>query len=659
MADSRAPLKAVENSRSKLKQPTKVPHVAMTKTQRLRAEAKSVSTASAPAAAASKPRVPTTRTATRPVGSTATTRKASTGVKRKDTGDSTATKAPVAKKPKRQAWDYKGRLEDMESMTTELRQSQRDSQTLIESLTEQITQNNQRCTELQELKAQLEEKVAEKENKSEEYQKQIAELQSKISDADKEHVEALQKAQKELDQKVEELESKVKRLTGDLQDTEDKLQRSRTECKALHDSVATLNASLVSREAQLTAVKTQLDGESSDKKAAEERNNQLSEELAQLKKQLEEKENKIRADEALRRSLHNTIQELKGNIRVFCRVRPILEKEQESEMCVSMPNKTDNGEISIHASREHNVTGKSVARQLDFTFDRVFGPTSTQEDVFAEVSQLVQSALDGYNVCIFAYGQTGSGKTFTMEGDQSENQGIIPRSVQQIFETASTLQQKGWKYGLSASFVEIYNETVRDLLGNASESNANRKLEIRMNKDTGESYVEDLTHVPVETEQALQELLVLASKNRAVGETQMNERSSRSHSVFRLTITGKNEHTGENCKAYLNLVDLAGSERLSKSGSEGDRLKETQSINKSLSQLGIVITALSKGDKHVPFRSSKLTHYLQPCLGGNSKTLMFVNVSPVESNAQETTCSLRFATKVNNCVIGTAKRQSE
>ncbi|KAI8908273.1 P-loop containing nucleoside triphosphate hydrolase protein [Powellomyces hirtus] len=390
---------------------------------------------------------------------------------------------------------------------------------------------------------------------------------------------------------------------------------------------------------------------------------ELEKELAAATETVTALEAKVREEETMRRRLHNTIQELKGNIRVFCRVRPPLPHEQEGKDEVLTHigfAENDEKAIELKQSVESASGQKTVAKSYPFSFDRVFQPGTQQAVVFDEISQLVQSALDGYNVCIFAYGQTGSGKTFTMEGpdnvlEHPEDMGMIPRAVHQIFESAQALKDKGWEYEMEAQFLEIYNESIRDLVG-GSTAVGDGKHDIKHHPVTGKTSVTDICTVQVTTPKEVHSVLNKASHNRAVAATNCNERSSRSHSVFTLRLTGTNSLTGETSSGILNLIDLAGSERLSSSGSTGDRLKETQAINKSLSCLGDVIYALANGDKHVPYRNSKLTYLLQGSLGGNSKTLMFVNVSPLATNFQETLCSLRFATKVNSCQIGTAKK---
>ncbi|XP_076895679.1 kinesin-like protein KIN-14N [Bidens hawaiensis] len=373
-----------------------------------------------------------------------------------------------------------------------------------------------------------------------------------------------------------------------------------------------------------------------------------------LQVRLAEAEIKLVEGEFLRKKLHNTILELKGNIRVFCRVRPLLLEDaaEDEPKAVSFPTSAENAGRGIELLQH----GQKHA----FVFDKVFVPESSQEEVFVEVSQLVQSALDGYKVCIFAYGQTGSGKTHTMMGapGNGDDKGLIPRSLEQIFESRQTLQNQGWKYEMQVSMLEIYNETIRDLLIRPGSTEARSKQYAIKHDANGNTHVSDLNVVDVRSSREVTFLLNRAAQSRSVGMTQMNEQSSRSHFVFTMRITGVNESTEQQVHGVLNLIDLAGSERLSKSGSTGDRLKETQAINKSLSSLSDVIFALAKKEEHVPFRNSKLTYLLQPCLGGDSKTLMVVNVSPAPSSINESLCSLRFAARVNACEIGTPRRQT-
>ncbi|KAK6946834.1 Kinesin motor domain [Dillenia turbinata] len=378
--------------------------------------------------------------------------------------------------------------------------------------------------------------------------------------------------------------------------------------------------------------------------------------ISELQLRLAEAEFKVVEGETLRKKLHNTILELKGNIRVFCRVRPLLPDDGPG---------TDTKAFSYPTSTEALGRGVELmqnGQKHSFMFDKVFMPDASQQDVFVEISQLVQSALDGYKVCIFAYGQTGSGKTYTMMGrpGDPEQKGLIPRSLEQIFQTRQSLLAQGWKYEMQVSMLEIYNETIRDLLSTnrPNPEMSNGKQYAIKHDANGNTHVSDLTIVDVCSTKEVSFLLNQAAQSRSVGKTQMNEQSSRSHLVFTLRISGVNESTEQQVQGVLNLIDLAGSERLSKSGSTGDRLKETQAINRSLSSLSDVIFALAKKEDHIPFRNSKLTYLLQPCLGGDSKTLMFVNISPDTSSAGESLCSLRFAARVNACEIGIPRRQT-
>lgn len=299
------------------------------------------------------------------------------------------------------------------------------------------------------------------------------------------------------------------------------------------------------------------------------------------------------------------------------------------------------------------------AQETNFSFDRVFAPSAGQESVFQEVSEFIQSALDGYNVCLFSYGQTGSGKTHTMQGSGvGQMRGIIPRAIEQVGKYKETLEKDGWKYEMKVSFLEIYNETIRDLL--REDETEDVKHEIKMMSD-GQRFISDLTIKVLEPtdSEAVQEVMRTAAKHRSVASTDMNAVSSRSHSVFTLHLTAKHSAQKQTLRGTLNLVDLAGSERLNRSGATGDRAKEAMSINKSLSSLTDVFTSIGKKSSHIPFRNSKLTYLLQPCLSGDGKTLMMVNLSPTIASYQESFCSLRFASQVNKCELGKPRRAIE
>ncbi|CAH8390031.1 unnamed protein product [Eruca vesicaria subsp. sativa] len=493
----------------------------------------------------------------------------------------------------------------------------------------------------------LQDQLAASKASKDDIMKQKAELVNEISSLKVE----LQQAKDERDHHLTELKT-LQTEANKYNDFKDTITELETTCSSQSNQIKELQDRLVScdRRLQMSDLTTfEKMNEFEDQKQT----------IIDLKSRVEEAELKLVEGEKLRKKLHNTILELKGNIRVFCRVRPLLPGE----------NNGDEGKaISYPASLE--LLGRGIdllqnAQKHSFTFDKVFLPNTTQEDVFIEISQLVQSALDGYKVCIFAYGQTGSGKTYTMMGKPGnvEEKGLIPRCLEQIFETRQSLRSQGWKYELQVSMLEIYNETIRDLLSTNKEAvrtdNGVSPQKHAIKHDAhGNTHVAELTILDVKSSREVSFLLDHAARNRSVGKTQMNEQSSRSHFVFTLRISGVNESTEQQVQGVLNLIDLAGSERLSKSGSTGDRLKETQAINKSLSSLGDVIFALAKKDDHVPFRNSKLTYLLQPCLGGDSKTLMFVNIAPESSSTGESLCSLRFAARVNACEIGTPRRQT-
>lgn len=452
---------------------------------------------------------------------------------------------------------------------------------------------------------------------------------------------------------------------------------------ALSDAVKAQEARFARVAADKIALNVQLDSSREETQKVREELLAMTGERDLLAKENVELQAQAREDAKHRRKLHNMIQELKGNIRVFCRVRPPTEKENEVQQSPLFEyNEKGQGIVARAPSNPGDTSIANAGKIYDFKFDKVFDPASSQAGVFEEISELVQSALDGYRVCIFAYGQTGSGKTYTMLGqpgttgtNSDAGLGMIPRAVRQVFESAKAMERDDWSFTLQACFLEIYNESVRDLLdpnsvgsstgnGNATTggrtgNNGSKDFRITFDTDTKLCTVSDVTVVDVRDENQLQRLIERSMRNRTTAATKANDRSSRSHSVFRLRIIGRNSVTGQQLDGLLNLIDLAGSERLAHSKAEGERLRETRNINRSLSALGDVISALSNREKHVPFRNSKLTHLLQDSLGGDCKTLMFVNVSHATESFGESLCSLRFAHKVNNCHVGTARRTAK
>lgn len=414
-----------------------------------------------------------------------------------------------------------------------------------------------------------------------------------------------QKAELELEQRSRTIQA----VQNELQDSRADLECERNLNSNLRVKLSEAASNAISLESSLRSLRAQVEFLESDNKSQSHAFVDLEMRLQNALKAAEEAKDKLRIEETMRRKLHNQVQELKGNIRVFCRVRPSLESDPvDATAQITYPDKDkESKEVEVLGLEEKSSLGNVTTKTHPFAFDRVFTPDSHNTDVFEEISQLVQSALDGYNVCIFCYGQTGSGKTYTMSADD----GMIPLAVHQIYDTAKTLEEKGWKYSMEGSFVEVYNENLNDLLGKADEFDK-KKHEIRHDMQKCKTTITDVTAIDLDTPSEVESILRRASANRSVAATGANERSSRSHSVFILKLIGENSVTGERSEGTLNLVDLAGSERLSHSKATGERLKETQNINKSLSCLGDVIGALGQGKEggHVPYRNSKASNWM-------------------------------------------------
>ena len=321
------------------------------------------------------------------------------------------------------------------------------------------------------------------------------------------------------------------------------------------------------------------------------------------------------------------------NVRVVVRVRPISNKEEQLGMKEAVTTNVADNSITVRTDDQQFKT---------FSFDQIYNKQFSQKSIYIQsIHPLVESVLSGYNATAFAYGQSGTGKTHTMTGKISTpDQGVIPNALEHIFESIGTEDPESKKqYSLSVSYLELYNGRCRDLL-----TDTKRSLELKENEHKL-FYVKDLEKVKVHSMEQCMRIMEEGSTRREVGSTQLNQDSSRSHSVFTIEITCTNyeEEPVTTLTSKLNLVDLAGSERQTKTAAEGDRLKEGSNINLSLTALGTVIDVLVKGRGHIPFRSSPLTMLLKDSLGGNSKTIMFATCGPTDVNTQETLSTLRFA----------------
>ncbi|XP_016994914.1 kinesin-like protein KIF3A [Drosophila takahashii] len=332
------------------------------------------------------------------------------------------------------------------------------------------------------------------------------------------------------------------------------------------------------------------------------------------------------------------------NVRVVVRTRPMDKNEMSAGALSAISVDKLNRAITV---MKPNATANEPPKT--YYFDNVFDGGSNQMDLYVDTARpIVDKVLEGYNGTILAYGQTGTGKTYTMSGnpDSPQTKGIIPNAFAHIFGHIAKAKENQ-KFLVRVSYMEIYNEEVRDLLG----KDVGKSLEVKERPDIG-VFVKDLSGYVVHNADDLENIMRLGNKNRAVGATKMNQESSRSHAIFSITV--ERSELGEGGAQHvrmgkLQLVDLAGSERQSKTQASGQRLKEATKINLSLSVLGNVISALVDGKStHIPYRNSKLTRLLQDSLGGNSKTVMCATISPADSNYMETISTLRYASRAKN-----------
>ncbi|KAJ9454762.1 Kinesin-like calmodulin-binding protein [Diplonema papillatum] len=361
----------------------------------------------------------------------------------------------------------------------------------------------------------------------------------------------------------------------------------------------------------------------------------LTEQMAEIQREKEELESNFREERTQARKLRNEIEDMKGKIRVYVRTRPLNKVELQQTGEATCLNFEDDTTVTAVGGPQGDKT---------FSFDRAFDASEGQETVFEDTKNLVQSAIDGYNVCVFAYGQTGSGKTYTLTGSESDP-GIARRAIEEVF--LATSANTAATTTVTCYMVELYLTDIYDLLAprTGAEEKA-PKLQVKKDKK-GLVHIQGVNEVAVETHGQLYDLFVKGQENRHVRCTRMNGASSRSHLVFSIKIKSRLHADNSANLGKFTICDLAGSERLGKTElNDKESINEAKAINLSLTALGNVIGALSKKDKHVPYRDSKLTQVMSDSIGGNAKTLMFVNISPSPYNLDETIGSLNYAARV-------------
>jgi hypothetical protein len=436
----------------------------------------------------------------------------------------------------------------------------------------------------------------------------------------------------------------IRALQEDLRTTEELLESETSRANTLHDAAVMelrqqLGFKFVKSQSEFDVIVRNF----AKKKELEAKCNRAAESQKELMHVLQ-------AEQAKRRALQSFVEDIKGNIRVVVRIRPpphfngARGRADDLALQASTSSHPPNDAVLVTDTAKGILTVQSATSGTKaFEFYRVLGPATTQKDVFAEVAPLVQSAVDGSNVCVFAYGQTGSGKTHTMLGGSAaahhadsgvttisagpiaSQGGLIPRAVAELFRLVH--ERIDSESCIMCSLVELYNEQLFDMLA----QQPNEKLDVRPLHSLAASM-----HQVRTMEEALH-LLTVGGSTRQIHETKLNTQSSRSHLVFTMHIALRHADRldSPNQESKMTFVDLAGSERVAHTQSVGDRLKEAQYINKSLSALGDVIASLSSHDthhhqqqQHVPYRNSKLTLLLQDCIGGHSKTMLLACIAP-------------------------------
>lgn len=508
----------------------------------------------------------------------------------------------------------KASQEDSHRTITELRQQLENGENTSKSAAQELVNLTKENTELHELHDKTLKQLEEQHGVVEQLKSEKVKLLAAVTKL------------KEAATTAEKLKKALKKFSSKY----DALNDKHTELEAKHKSLKKAAKEIDSLHKNIKSLSDEKDDLTSKLKEA----NSVKKEA--VKKQKEQEELLIK-EQGIRRKYYNQIQDAKGKIRVYCRVRPFNSTEKEAGYETTV-GPIDDSSFDL------------IQKKKKWEFSRVFYEDTTQAEVFQDTKDLISSCFDGYNVCVFAYGQTGSGKTFTISGVPTDEnlRGILPRSINEIFSTISNKRfNKLYDTKVSSTMVELYLDEIYDLYAPKKKKRQMPDHQIKKDRN-GNVVITNVVIKPAESAEDLFEHYTEGLGRRHVRSTKMNAESSRSHLVFTVIVETHNKSNGNVRFGKLSLVDLAGSEKSSKTGVDAAGAREATAINKSLSALKDVIAALCDKSTHIPYRNNKLTMLLSDSLGGVAKTLMFVNIGPAEYNLEETNNSLLYADRVKS-----------
>ncbi|KAF9101416.1 hypothetical protein BGX29_005631 [Mortierella sp. GBA35] len=558
-------------------------------------------------------------------------------------------------KKKRAPWDTKGRLQDMEEVTSALYQKLNRSTGNVTNMNMSLESNTDKISQLESFRSELQSNIAETKTEKKDILQKLSSVEREVQVINRKHKDDMRaldsKQSVELGQEESEqakLQREMDTTQSNLRITSNRLEQQVQESATLRNTISTQSSNCLAFESDNRALKLKIErtGDAVAKREAS---------IEELEQQLRDSQTKVRGLEqevkdavTNRRKLYNAIMDLKGHIRVFCRVRPNAPSEG-TVIPIEYPG-LEGREV---------VLAPAKGSKSPFTFDKVLPATSTQDDMFVEVSQMLPLVLSGGSACVFAYGTTGSGKSYTLEGPlgaAEESVGLIPRSTLHIYEATRVQESNGWKYNLEIQHLEIHNETIYDLQWPEGASTS-QTHEIH-NGPGDKVTVSGITKVELTSAVMIGSLLRIAQRRRTAIRTSLKENYRNGHCVFSIRVTGVNTGTGSKTEGILHFVDLVASDAQSdaqKKESDSKDKSKPQDVDQSLKGLGDVFLALSNKEPKVPYRRAKLTHLLQNAfVGGNTKMLFIVHISPLGVHLEQTLRSLRYAAKVNSCLLVTA-----